>query len=144
MMHKAWSNIEDVPYCFLCNALILPHIWYGIQVWGTAASIHLHRLYVLQKKIVRIICGVHPRTHTGPLFKSLNILNIDRISDYSIALFMYRLTKHLLPLLLKNMFIKTSDVHNYSTKQADLMYVQYAATKRTQRTLKHYGILHIM
>ena len=31
----------------LYNALILSHISYGIQVWGTAASIYLHRLYVL-------------------------------------------------------------------------------------------------
>ena len=31
-------------------------------------------------------------------------------------------------------------VHNYPTRQADLLYVQFAATKRTQRTLKHYGI----
>ena len=31
----------------LYNALILPYISYGIQVWGTAASIRLHRLYVL-------------------------------------------------------------------------------------------------
>ena len=53
---------------------------------------------------------------------------------------MYKLTKHLLPPLFENMFIKTSDVHNYSTRQADLLYVQFAATKRTQRTLKHYGI----
>ena len=37
------------------------------------------------------------------------------------------------------MFISTSDVHNYSTRQADLLYVQYASTKRTQRTIKHFG-----
>ena len=53
---------------------------------------------------------------------------------------MYKLTKHLLPPLFENMFIKTSDVHNHSTRQADLLYVQFAVTKRTQRTLKHYGI----
>ena len=53
---------------------------------------------------------------------------------------MYKLTKHLLPPLFEDMFIKTLDVHNYSTRQADLLYVQYPATKRTQRILKHYGI----
>ena len=102
---KARKSFESETLLNLYNALILPHISYGIQVWGTAASIHLHRLYVLQKKIVRIICGVHPRTHTEPLYKSLNILNIDQIRDYSIALFMYKLTKHLLPPLFENMFI---------------------------------------
>ena len=42
---------------------------------------------------------------------------------------MHKLTKHLLPPLFENMFIETSDVHSYSTRQADLLYVQYAATK---------------
>ena len=136
---KARKSFESETLFKLYNALILPHISYGIQVWGTAASIHLHRLYVLQKKIVHIVCGVHPRTYTEPIYKSLNILNIDQIRDYSIALLMYKLTKHLLPPLFENMFINTSDVHNYSTRQANLLYVQIAAPKRTQRTLKHYG-----
>ena len=78
--------------------------------------------------------------YTGPLYKSLNILNVDQIRDYSIALLMYKLTKLLLPPLFENMFIKTSDVHNCSTRQSDLLYVQCAATKRTHRTLKHYGL----
>ena len=133
---KSRKSFESETLLNLYNALILLHISYGIQVWGTAASIHLHRLYVLQKKIVRIFCGVHPRTHTEPLYKSLNI---DQIRNYSMVLFMYKLTKHLLPPLFENMFIRTSDVHNYSKRQADLLYVQFAAIKRTQRTLKHYG-----
>ena len=83
---KARKSFESETLLNLYNALILPHISHGIQVWGTAASIYLHRIYVLQEKIVRIVCGVHPRTHTEPLYKSLNILNIDQIRDYSIAL----------------------------------------------------------
>ena len=118
----------------LYNALIFLHVSYGIQVWGTAASINLHRLYVLQKKIVRIICGVLPIAHREPLYTSLNILNIDQIRDYSIALFIYKLTKHLLPPLFENMFLKTSDVHNYSTRQAGSLYLQYAATKNTKNS----------
>ena len=137
---KARKSFESETLLNLYNALICPHISCGIQVWGTAASIHLHRLYVLQKKTVRIICGVHPRTHTEPLYESLIILNIDQIRDYSIALFLYKLTKHLLPPLFEDMLVKTSDVHNHSTRQADLLHVQHSATKRTQKTLKHYGI----
>ena len=45
----------------------------------------------------------------------------------------------MLPSMFENMFISTSDVHDYSTRQADLLYVQYASTKRTQRTIKHFG-----
>ena len=116
-------------------------IFHTVFKFGEQLPLFIYIDYMFyRKKIVRIICGVHPRTHTEPLYKSLNILNIDQIRDYSIALFTYKLTKHLLPPLFENMFIKTSDVHNYSTRHADLLYVQFAATKRTQRTLKHYGI----
>ena len=133
---KARKSFETESLLNLLN-LIFPHISYCIHVWGTTASIHLHRLYVLQKKIIRIICGVRPRTHTEPLYKALYILNIDQVRDYSIALFMYKLMNHMLPSMFENMFIKTSDVHNYSTRQTDMLYVQYASTKRTQR--KHHG-----
>ena len=136
---KARKSFETETLLNLYNALIFPPISYCIHVWGTTASIHLQRLYVLQKKNIRIICGVRPRTHTEPLYKALDILNIDQVRDYSIALFMYKLMNHMLPSMFENMFIKTSDVHNYSTRQADMLYVQYASTKRPQRTIKHHG-----
>ena len=136
---KARKSFESETLLNLYNALIFPDISYGIQVWGTAAALHLHRLHVLQKKIIRIVCGVHPRTHTDPLFKLLGILNIDKTRDYSVGLFMYELKKCMLPPIFEDMFIKTSAVHNYSTRQAGSLYVQYAPTKRTHRNLRHYG-----
>ena len=45
----------------------------------------------------------------------------------------------MLPPIFEDMFIKTSAVHNYSTRQAGWLYVKYAPTKRTQRNLRHYG-----
>ena len=136
---KARKSFESETLLNLYNALILPHISYCAHIWGTTASIHLQRLYVLQKKIVRIICGVHPRTHTEPLYKALHVLNVEQIRDYSVALFMYKLTNCMLPSMFENMFISTSDVHDYYTRQANLLYVQYASTKRSQRTIKHFG-----
>ena len=125
---KARKSFETETLLNLYNALIFPHISYCIHVWGNTASVHLHRLYVLLQKIIRIIYGVRPRTHTEPLYKALHILNVDQVRDYSIALFMYKLMNHMLPSTFENMFIKTSDVHNYSTRQADMLYVQYAST----------------
>ena len=69
---KARKSFESETLLYLYNALILPHISYGIQVWGAAAIDYMF----YRKKIVHIICGVHPRTHTEPLYQSLNILNI--------------------------------------------------------------------
>ena len=61
---KARKSFESETLLNLYNALFVPDISYGIQVWGTAAALHLDILHVLQKKIIRIVCGVHPRTHT--------------------------------------------------------------------------------
>ena len=69
----------------------------------------------------------------------MNILDIGQIRDYSIALFMYKMSNGMLPSMFEIMFIQTSDVHSYPTRQADLLYVQFAATKRTQRTIRHFG-----
>ena len=52
---------------------------------------------------------------------------------------MYKLMKHMLLSMFEKKFTKASDVHNYSTKQVDVLYVQYASTKRTQRTIKRHG-----
>ena len=49
---KARKSFESETLLNLYNALIFPYISYGIQVWGTAAALHLHRLHVLQKKII--------------------------------------------------------------------------------------------
>ena len=101
--------------------------------------IYIDCMFFTEKKIVRIICGVHPRTHTEPLFKALNILDIGQIRDYSVALFMYKISNSILPSVFENMYIQTSDLHSYPTRQADLLYVQFAATKRTHRTIGHFG-----
>ena len=53
IMIKARKSLESETLLNLYNALIF------------------HRLHVLQRKTIRIICGVHHTTHTDPLFKLL-------------------------------------------------------------------------
>ena len=47
---KARKSFGTETLLNLYNALIFPHISYCIHVWGNTALVHLHRLYVLQKK----------------------------------------------------------------------------------------------
>ena len=75
----------------LYYSLIHPYLPYRIQVWGSTYQGHLSKLVILQKKIVRIIGGVPPRTHTEPLFSDLNISKVSNLYKYSIVLFMYKL-----------------------------------------------------
>ena len=58
------------------------------NVWGDTYVTYLEKLFLMQKKIVRIIQGARPRTHTKPLFDA-KILDVFQIDKYLIGKFMY-------------------------------------------------------
>ena len=45
-------------------------------MWGNTYLSYLVKLFLKQMKIVRIIHGVRPRTHTKPLFEDAKILDV--------------------------------------------------------------------
>ena len=135
---KARKYFNSDTLLSLYNTLILPFLSYCVHVWGAASAVHLEKIYILQKKIVRIICGVPPRTHSHPLFTQLSILNITQIYDYFIGVFMYKLSKELMPDLF-DMFERTSDIHDHNTRQCNSYYVQYVPTLRSQKTIRIVG-----
>lgn len=81
----------------LYNSFILPSLIYCNIIWGGACYSTLHRLFMLQKKAVRIINHSKYRDSTGPIFKSLEIITLFDIHKLQIALFMYNAKNKLLP-----------------------------------------------
>ena len=63
----------------LYYSFIYPYLIYSNHVWGNTCKTIMNSLVLLQKKIIRIICGVRPREHTDPLFKRLKFLNCEDI-----------------------------------------------------------------
>ena len=58
------------------NSLILPHITYGISVWGLAAKLHLNKILKIQKRVSRIMNFGRYRSHAIPFFISANVLPV--------------------------------------------------------------------
>ena len=75
--------------CMLYSTLILPYINYGILAWGNAANVHLDGLLKVQKRAIRIICGVTTRSHTNILFYENKFL-IHDIFDFNLGCIMYQ------------------------------------------------------
>ena len=71
----------------LYYTLIQSHLTYGIQAWGNGNTVK--KLQTLQKRAVRITNNKRYRSHTGPIFKSENILKIADIHKLHVSLFMY-------------------------------------------------------
>ena len=98
----------------LYNAFILPHITYGLEVWGAAHKTHLNPILVLQKRIVRAITFKHFRHHADPLFYELRILDVYKEYNYLIGLFMHDLLNNNLPHLIIDYVSFLS--HSYNTR----------------------------
>ena len=57
------------------NSIILPHINYGTLAWGYQTQ----RIFILQKKAVRIIMLSKYNAHTAPIYKELKLLKVSDI-----------------------------------------------------------------
>ena len=73
----------------LYYSLIYPYLIYGIVVWGNTYTSSTNPLFLLQKKLVRIIMFSDYLDHTNSIFLALNILKFQDLVFYHNALFMY-------------------------------------------------------
>ena len=93
---------------------------------------------LLQKKIVRIICGVPPRSHSAKLFSELGILRLNELYLYNVAVFMYKLNMGKLPKIFP-MFILNSSVHTHLTRQSNMYHIPLCRTVVSQMSVTYHG-----
>ena len=86
-------------------AHINSHLSYGLLFWG--ASPHAKRIFILQKRAIRIIAGVSRRHSCRDLFKNLGVLTLACTLIQSAAIFV-RSNSHLFPL--------NASVHSHNTR----------------------------
>ena len=75
----------------LYNSLILPHINYCIELWGNTFTTFLEPIFLLQKKIVRLITFSDFHAPSTPLFKILGILDIFTLCKFHTCMFIFDL-----------------------------------------------------
>ena len=76
---------------YLYYSFIYPYMIYCNQIWGSACKTNIEPLLILQKRVMRIILGVHPRSPSEPLFIILKFLSCENIFKYLIGRLMYRI-----------------------------------------------------
>lgn len=77
----------------LYYALIHSHLQYCLLVWGTTTKTNLKKLYILQKRIVRVIENVPYITHSAPLFKANTILTMQHILKKKLGITIFQKIK---------------------------------------------------
>ena len=84
-------------------------------MWGNTYKTCLNKLEILQEKIIRIIAGVKPRTHTESLFKELNIIDVSDIDKYIIGRFMFHVYNGNALQAFKNNVHAEQYIHNHDS-----------------------------
>ena len=101
----------------LYNSFILPYLNYSVIVWGGSIT-QYNKLFILQKRAVRIMLKAGYLDHTTPLFTNLNLLKLTDIYYLNLGKFMFKQMNNLLPTCFKNIFVFTSDVHCHVTRNS--------------------------
>jgi len=114
------------PYVLKClyNSLVLPYLMFCNVIWGDAASIHLNKLLVLQKRAVRIISSSDYLAHTDGLFRELFLMKITDIYKFSSCMYVFT---H------KNKYETNHNI--YGTRNCELVKVMFQRLSRCQRSI---------
>ena len=116
IMYKARQFLTKKALLMLYHAYIFPYITYCIEVWGCASQTQLNCLYLLQKKIIRIMNFSHYLAHTNPLFLSMEVLPLRKIFFYKVGLIMYKYSLNLLPECIAHLYLRNDSIHEHNTR----------------------------
>ena len=105
VIRKASFVLSSEALLNLYCALFLPYLNYCVEVWGNTYQTNIAPIYLIQKKIIRIICKVSYLEHTSPIFNKLKLLKFPQIVEYQTGIFMFKAYNSLLPPNLQQNFL---------------------------------------
>ena len=149
MLYKIRHFVDIKLLKTLYYSLVYSHLTYAIEVWGTADDTYLNRLYILQKRIVRIITFTDKRQvdytflPTEPLFFKMKIHKIHDIFKLKLSKFVFNCLNYVNPINFHHWFKLTSVIHNHNTRSKFVSIDNSVLTRTlfipTART-SHYGL----
>ena len=97
VMHRLKNILPSKVQLTLYYSLIYSYLTYCNIVWGNASNVYIDRLFILQKRALRIICNAEYRAHTRSLFGNLELLNMYDIHKLQVVTFLYKFLHNKLP-----------------------------------------------
>ena len=113
IVNKLKHFLPQATLVTLYNTLILPHLNYGVLLWGSKAD----RLEKTQNKVVRNITCSKYNAHVNPLYKKLSFLKATHICALHELKFCYQLQHNSLPYYFRNsVFRQFQTIHTHDTR----------------------------
>ena len=141
IMYKARRFLNKKSLLSLYHTYIYPYLIYCIEVWGCAAPSHLHSLFLLQKKIVRIMTFAPYLAHTEPIFNSLELLPVEKIFINRVSIVMFKFSCNMLPDPIAKLYSKNKDYHSHNTRNKNHLKVPTGTKNFTSNSARIWNTI---
>ena len=95
-------------------------------------------IYVIQKKVVRIILHEERLAHTNCLFKQMHSLKFQDLVKYRTTIIMFKVYYGKLPTFLQSRFMRSQNIHN--TRSRNTFIARYSRTNLKAMCLSVWGV----
>ena len=121
------------------NSFILPLIDYWLNIWFSAANVHIQKVQVLQNRAARAILNVSYDTSSAFMLKELNIMSVKNRGIYQTCLLKFKVLNCEAPEYL-NVFNNVQNA-NYVLRSNDqsLLEVPKAKTETFKKSFSYSG-----
>ena len=122
------------------NSLCLSHISYALIVWGAASVSDMGRLQKLHKKGIRHVCNAKYNSHTEPLFKKENILQLSDLFKLQCVKLVYKRTNNTLHCYHASKLKTNFEITQTNTRKKDDINITKPKTTLTKINSLNYKI----
>ena len=130
ILYKLRDYVQKNTLLDLYYSFVYPYLNYCVTLWGGTFDTHLIPLFILQKRIVRIINFASYLAHTSPLFYLNKILKLRDIYIYNAACYFFKNPSLLLP----------TRVHSYETRGRNDLLAPFQRLTLTQHSVYYRGV----
>ena len=127
----------------LYHGLFASFLAYGSSVWGSTFTTCNDPIFILQKKVLKIITFNKVIASSAPLFGALQILKLSDIFKFQVTSFVYECLNNLAPIYFSKYFVSIHSVHNIGTRQSkkgDLFALRCNTTQCGLRSIHYLGV----
>ena len=139
IIYKASKLINYEGMLTLYCSLFLPCLTYCCEIWGNTYATNVNCIYVIQKKVVRIIHHEKRLAHTNCLYKQMHSLKFQDLVNYRTAIIMFKLYYGELPTLLQSRFRRSHNIHN--SRSRNTFIVRYSRTNLKAMCISVWGVI---
>ena len=78
IMYRCSHLLDINSKCILYNSLFLPYLNYCVEIWENTYPADTNNIFLLQKRVIRVVFGARRLDHTNSFFPTTTCTNISR------------------------------------------------------------------